>query len=105
MHALGVEKEGFQSLLLEKFMSRLIELIERVGSSASFANLSAGRYEAEVLDWGFRAEESNALLKRDVHALTHLVGGQRNMICMIALPEEDSDDSGDVVETAISCAH
>lgn len=69
-------------------MSNVIRFLESLGASACGGQISAADYAATVVALeGVEAEHRQALLDRNVSALSELLDGRSKMFCMIIAPD------------------
>lgn len=80
-------------------MSNVIELLEKMGASASFGRSPMETALIELEGATLDAEHRRALMGCDVQALNRLLDGRAKMFCMIATPdgaeEHDLPDQGE----------
>lgn len=73
-------------------MSNVIRFLESLGASANTGQVSAADYAAIVgtLE-GIEDKHRQALLDRDVSALSELLDGRSKMFCMIIAPDSEEE--------------
>lgn len=76
-------------------MSSAIEFLEKAGASALFGSFSEREYQAMVASLDVDASHRRSLQTKDASGLALSLCGRDQMICMIAIPEEDDLDSED----------
>ena len=84
-------------------MSKVIQFLESMGSSASMHNMSAEAYSAAVAALDVDQLQRDALLQRDHAALNASLGGRATQMMMSLFPveepqrhdEEKSDEDGE----------
>lgn len=76
-------------------MSNAISFLEKAGSSASFNSYSEREYQEMVASLDVEVPHRRSLQLKDAGGLALDLCGRDQMICMIAIPEEDDLDSED----------
>ena len=83
---------SLQSRLGESLVSNVIRFLESLGASANGRQLSAADYAATVVALeGIEDGHRQALLDRDVFALSESLDGRPKMFCMIIAPDSEEE--------------
>lgn len=73
-------------------MSNVIRFLESLGARANGGQVSAADYAAIVATLeGIEGSHRQALLDRDVSALSELLDGRAKMFCMIIAPDSEEE--------------
>lgn len=77
-------------------MSKVIDLLERLGKDAQLRHASDNEIERALLGAGIDPAIRDAILRRDQRELEMLLGASANVCCMIATPaQEEREDEDD----------
>jgi hypothetical protein len=76
-------------------MSKVIDLLERLGKDAHLRHASDNEIEQALLGAGIDPAIRNAILRRDQRELEMLLGASANVCCMIATPAQEERDDED----------
>lgn len=73
-------------------MSKVIDFMEALGADASSLGLDADAYAGKVASLDLDPALAQALLARDQDRINALVGGRRNVLSLLVLTEDESDE-------------
>ena len=73
-------------------MSNVIQFLEALGSNPASTRLSAAEYSAAVAALDVEDLERQALVDRDQHALSGLLGGRYEMMCILWPADEPAKE-------------
>ncbi len=73
-------------------MTHAIQMLANLGSNSAATRMPPAEYAAIVAALGTDAELTQALLDRDVAAISRSLGGRATMVCMVAPAEEEQPE-------------
>jgi len=74
-------------------VTNAIQMLASLGSNAAASRMQAAEYAAVVTALGADSELTQALLDRDVAAISRTLGGRATMICMVSPAEEEQPEN------------
>lgn len=72
-------------------MQDVIRFLDRLGADAALRRATLSELDEVMESEGLDPTIRSAILYKDTHGLAQLIGANRDLCCMVAIPREDDD--------------